>query len=640
MRRLSVRQGKSYYSGSQFFVYVIMAITITRFRICVKHFAMLCGKIRIPDSKKDTDPMTMSNKEIAQIFANIADILEIQGESKFRFLSYRRAAETIEELPRDLQSYAAENSLEEIQGVGKAIAGKVRELLQTGRLEFYEQRKAEVPLGVLDIMRINGVGPRKAKLFWDSLGITSVEQLQAAAEQGKLRDLAGMGEKSEQKVLEGIQSLSRRSDRTPIGKARPAAERILQALLELPQVEAGIIAGSIRRGRPTIGDVDILIASSDPAPIMERFVSLDGVARILGQGDTKSSVELQSGLQVDVRVLPKAKWGTALQYFTGSQAHNIRIREIARNLGYSLNEDALRPLDEHGQLIDDPAAYRHFDSEESLYAALGLPWIAPEIREDTGEIEAAKEVRLPNLITIEDMRGDLHMHTTYSDGRLSIREMALEALQRGKRFIVITDHSQASAQARGLNARDLLAQQEEVRRIAAEFADDLCLLHGSEVDIRSDGALDYPDDVLKQLDFVVASLHISLQQNREQITHRLLTAIANPHVDCIGHPTARLIGKRDPVQVDMDAVIHAAAKHGTALEINSNPERLDLDGQYARLAMERDVLLAINTDAHSAAMMDYLPYGIITARRGWVTADRVINTWTVERFLEWVRARG
>lgn len=582
--------------------------------------------------------MSLSNREIAEIFANIADILEIQGENRFKYLSYRRASEILAELPRDLQAIADEGGLKDIPGVGKAISEKITELLETGQLEYYEKRKAEVPLTVVQIKRINGVGPKKAKLFWDELGILSIEELKTAAQKGKLRDLPGMGKKSEEKVLEGIESLERRSDRTPIGKAKPAAERILAALLELPEAQEGVIAGSIRRGRPTIGDVDILIASDNAQPIMDAFVAMEGIARILGHGPTKSSVELQSGLQVDVRVLPKQKWGTALQYFTGSQAHNIKIREIAREKGFSLNEEALRPIDENGEMLDE-SHYVYCETEEKVYETIGLQWIPPEMREDAGEIELAKKGELPKLITIEDMQADLHMHTTYSDGKLSIQEMVNCAVQRGMKYIVITDHSVSSFQAGGLTANELLEQRLEVQKVNEEMGDAIQVLHGVELDIKADGTLDYEDEVLKQLDWVVASLHISLKQDKEKTTIRLLNAIKNPYVRCIGHPTARLISRRDPVKVDMDAVIAAAAAHNTALEINANPERLDLDGQYARLAIENGVLISINTDAHSEKMMDLLDYGIMTARRGWVTAEQVINTWDYEKFSHWLNNR-
>jgi DNA polymerase (family 10) len=355
----------------------------------------------------------------------------------------------------------------------------------------------------------------------------------------------------------------------------------------------------------------------------------------LGHGPTKSSIELQSGLQVDVRVLAKKSWGAALQYFTGSQAHNIKVREIAREKGYSLNEEALRPIDEKGEMLDE-SHYVYCETEEEVYETIGLQWIPPEMREDSGEIDLAKKGELPKLITIEDMQADLHMHTTYSDGKLSIKEMANAALQRGMKYIVITDHSVSSFQAGGLTPEDALAQGTEVQKVNEEMGDAIQVLHGVELDIKADGTLDYEDEVLKQLKWVVASLHISLNQDKETTTARLLNAIKNPYVHCIGHPTARLISRRDPVKVDMDAVIAAAADYNTALEINANPERLDLDGQYARLAIDKGALISINTDAHSEKMMDYMPYGIMTARRGWVTAEQVINTWPYERFTEWL----
>ncbi len=582
--------------------------------------------------------MSLTNREIAEIFGNIADILEIQGESKFKFLSYRRASEELGELPRDLQSYLDDGTLRDIPGVGKAISDKITELLETGSMDYYEKRKSEVPHGVVEIKRINGVGPKKAKLFWDELDITSVEALKAAAEAGQLQDLPGMGKKSEQKVLDGIEAIARRSDRTPIGKARPAAERILEQLLQLPEAQEGAIAGSIRRARTTIGDVDILIAGDDAAPIMEAVVNLDGVARVLGQGPTKSSVELHSGLQVDVRVLAKRNWGAALQYFTGSQAHNIKVREIARQQGFSLNEEALRPVDDEGNLLDE-SHYVYCETEAEVYEKIGLAWIPPELREDSGEIEKAKNNELPNLIVIEDIIADLHMHTTYSDGKLSIMEMANAAKQRGMKYICITDHSQTQAQAGGLKAEEVLAQQAEVRKVNAEI-DGIAVLHGSEVDIKADGSLDFDDEVLAQLDWVVASPHVALRQEKDVFTARLIKAIQNPHVDCIGHPTGRLIGQREPAKVDMDAVIAAAAEYNTALELNANPQRLDLDALYIKLAIEKGVLISINTDAHDDWMMDFLDYGINNARRGWLTADKVINTWSYEKFREWLDKRG
>lgn len=581
--------------------------------------------------------MSLTNREIAEIFGNIADILEIQGESRFKYLSYRRASEELAELPRDLQAYLDEGTLRDIPGVGKAISDKITELLETGMMDYYEKRKAEVPVGVVEIKRINGVGPKKARLFWEELDITSIEALKEAGEAGKLADLAGMGKKSQQKVLEGIDAIARRSDRTPIGKARPSAERILDYLMSLPEAQEGIIAGSLRRARTTIGDVDILIASDNPQAIMDAVVNMDEVARILGHGATKSSVELHTGLQVDVRVLPKQRWGTALQYFTGSQAHNIKIREIAREKGYSLNEDALRPIDEDGNLRDE-SHYVYCETEQAVYETLGLEWVAPELREDSGEIDKAKNNTLPQLIVEKDIIADLHMHTTYSDGKLSIMEMANAAKQRGMQYICITDHSQMQAQAGGLKPEEALAQGDAIRKVNAEI-EGIEVLHGIEVDIKADGTLDFEDDVLAQLDWVIASPHVALRQDKDIYTARIIKAIQNPYVDCIGHPTGRLIGRREPAKVDMDAIINAASEYNTALELNANPNRLDLDALYIRLAVERNILISINTDAHNEEMMDLRNYGVNNARRGWLTADNVINTWSFEKFKQWLADR-
>lgn len=581
----------------------------------------------------------LTNRDIADVFDKIADLLEIRGDVVHRVLSYRRAAETLRDLPRDLRAVAAEGGLEALPHIGKMLAAKITEMLETGRLAFYDKLAQEVPPGLVEVMRVSGVGPKRARLFWQQLGVTSLAELEAAARAGKLRDLPGMGEKSERKIVEGIEALARQTGRTPLGVALPAAQAILDALLALPQAVEGSLAGSIRRGRPTIGDVDVLIASADPEPIMARFVELDNVARVLARGLTKSSVELVNGLQVDLRVLEPARWGTALSYFTGSKAHNVRLRELALQRGLSLNEHAFSPVDSAGNVVADGQKIL-CATEEEVYAVVGLPWIPPELREDSGEIEAALAGVLPQLITIADIRADLHMHTTWSDGTLSVREMAHAARARGRQYIVITDHSQYASVAHGLSVERLMQQQEEVRQVDAEMGPDFRVFHGVEMDIRPDGELDYPDDVLARLDFVIASLHYSLRQERAQITKRLLNAINNPHVDLIGHPRAQYILDREPVDADMDAVFAAAAQRGTALEINANPRRLDLDAQHVRRAVELGIPLAINTDAHSAEQMDLLYFGVLTARRGWVQADDVINTWPVERFVAWLESRG
>jgi len=583
--------------------------------------------------------VTTTNREIADIFETVADMLQIKGENIHRVLAYRNAALSIRDLGRDIHVIAAEGGLEAIPFIGETLAAKIQEMLDTGKLEFYERLAAEIPPGVVEILRINGVGPKKAKLFWQELNITTVTELETAARAGKLRDLAGMGAKSEQKIIEGIEALARQTGRQPLGVALPAAQAILDYVMTLPGALEGAIAGSLRRGRPTIGDVDLLVASDDAAPIIDAFVTMESVARVLGHGPKKSSVELHNGLQVDLRVLEKARWGTALNYFTGSQAHNIRMRELALEKKFSLNEHALSPVDDQNNIIED-APKILCATEEEVYAMVGLPLIPPELRENTGEIEAAMADKLPNLMTLADIQADLHMHTVWSDGTLSVREMAEEARQRGRKFIVITDHSQYSAIANGLSVERILQQQDEVRQVDAEMQADLRVFHGVEMDIRSDGTLDYPDEVLAKLDFVIASLHFGLRQPREQITARLLNAIRNPHVDLIGHPRGQYIPDREPADLDMDAVFEAARQHGTALEINANPRRLDLEAQFARRAVELGILISINTDAHSADHMDLMHYGVLTARRGWVDAKSVLNTWPVERFIEWTKNRG
>ncbi|MCY3833569.1 MAG: DNA polymerase/3'-5' exonuclease PolX [Chloroflexi bacterium] len=578
--------------------------------------------------------MSLSNREIADIFERCADMLQIRGDNIHRVLSYRRASESIRAVPRDLRVISGEGGLTELSYIGKTIAAKIDEMLETGELEFYNRLKAEIPEGLVDIMHINGVGPKKAKLFWEQLDITTVDELKIAAQAEKLADLPGMGAKSQQKILNGIEALSRQTGRANIGEALPAAQAILDLLMELPGAQEGALAGSIRRGRETIGDVDILIAADDSGPIMQRFVNMENVARVLGHGPTKSSVELLSGLQVDVRVLEKARWGTALSYFTGSLAHNVKMRQIALDQGLSLNEHAFSPVDENKTIIEsEPKIF--CDTEEKVYQTLGLQYVPPELREDGGEIEAARAQRLPNLIRRQDIVADLHMHTTWSDGKNTIPEMIQACQKRGHKYIVITDHSRSLGIANGLSIERLLAQAEEVRRLNDEMGDAIHALAGTEMDIKADGSLDYPDEVLAQLDFVIASLHSGLSQKREQITQRLLNAIRNPFVKMIGHPSARQFPNREAVDADWDAVLAAAQEHNTILEINANPLRLDLNSELARMAKDLGVLLAINTDAHREAHLDLMDYGITNARRGWVEARHVVNTWSFERFSQW-----
>ena len=572
----------------------------------------------------------LTNQQLADIFTRIADLLEIKGEVIYKTLAYRRAAENLIELSRDAYDVWQEGSLTDIPGVGKAIAEKIDELFSTGELKFLIKLEAEVPPSLVEILNVPDVGPKKVAIFWREAGITDLSGLEAAARAGELRLLPGMGAKSEAKIIAGIESLARRSGRTPLGEAWPFAQELLTMLRGLPGVSAANAGGSLRRMRATVGDLDLLVAAHDSTPAMDAFVTHPQVIGVLGQGETKSSVEFDNGLRAQLWVHPPEHYGTALQYATGSKDHNVRLRELALKQGLSLSEHALTRKD-GSQIL---AA-----TEEEVYAAVGLPWIPPELREDRGEVQAAKENRLPDLITVQDIRAELHSHSTWSDGTLSIEQMAQEAISRGYHVLAITDHSGSLAIAGGLQADELPHQRTEIDSVQRQLGDQIKLLQGAEIEIRADGSLDYPDEVLASLDIVVASLHVSLRQPRQQVTARLLNAIRNPHIDIIAHPSGRLLPNREGADLDMDAVLDAAAEYGTALEINAHPSRLDLEDIYARRATEMGIPLSINTDAHSPADLDMLHFGVATARRGWVEAKNVINTWDTDVLLEWLQTR-
>ncbi len=573
----------------------------------------------------------MKNQEIAQVFETIADLLSVKGEAVYRVLAYRRAAESIRELPQDVVDLWEANELRTIQHVGEAIASKIDELLRTGRLEFYDKLTAELPSGVVDVLKVPDVGPKKAGLFYQALGIDSVAALEEAAVAGKLRELAGMGEKSEAKILDSIQRMKKRqTGRILLDRAAAASELFLGRLRSLDGVLQAESAGSLRRMRETVGDLDLVVAAEDPRAVMAAFIEFPEVDRVRGQGETKASVELEDGLRIQLWVHPAARFGSALQYATGSQAHNVHLRELALAQGLSLSEHGFKKED--GTEILCP-------EEALVYETLGLPWITPELREDTGELEAALNGELPELLTLDQLQGEVHAHTDWSDGRATMAEMAQAAIKAGLRYLGITDHSQSLGVARGLSPERLLEQRAALDSLQGELGDKIRLLHGTEVEILADGRLDYPDDVLAELDIVIASLHTSLRQPREQITERLLGAIRNPNVDAIGHPTGRLLGSRDPADLDMEAIFAAAGEHGVALEINANPERLDLRDAHARRAVELGCLISINTDAHHPDHLALRRYGVATARRGWVPGEAVINTWSHKQLLTWLGRR-
>ena len=574
----------------------------------------------------------MNNRELADTFTLIANLLEIKGEVIYVTLAYRKASESLLSLGQDVNIYWKESRLREIPGVGKAIADKIDELLRTGQLQFLENLKQEVPPELAAWLQVPGLGPKKVALIWKQLGITSLTQLGEAAQTGKLRNLPGMGEKSEAQILVGIESLARRSGRIPLGRAYPLAQEIIATLMKIPGVTAASPAGSLRRMRATVGDLDILAAARESSPVMEAFTTLPGVVRVHGHGETKASIEFSDGLRAQLWVHPPERFGTALQYATGSKDHNVQLRQLALEKGLSLSEHALARVDGSGEIL--------CASEEEVYAALGLPWIAPELREDHGEVQAARAGKLPKLIEVGDIHADLQTHSTWSDGKLSMLEMARAAARRGMRVIAFTDHSVSLGVTGGLSMERHAEQQIEIDAAQAELGDSIRILHASEVEIRADGTLDYPDEFLAGLDLVLASLHTSLRQPREKVTERLINAIRNPHVDIIGHPTGRLIPDREGADLDMDAVLAAAAASGVALEINASPYRLDLEDIYARRASELGIPISINTDAHSEADMDMLPYGVSMARRAWLSADKVINTWPTEQLLAWLAKRS
>lgn len=575
----------------------------------------------------------MNNRDVAAMFDTVADMLAIRGDSIHRILAYRRAAESIADLGRDVNQVYADGELTQITGIGQTLADKIEEMLTTGKLEFYDRLSQEIPPSLVEMLRVEGLGPKRVKQIYETLALATLDELTEAARAGKLQNLSGLGKKSEAKIVAAIEALVRHGDgRTPLGDAWPIAQEILAELADLPGVTKTAVAGSLRRMKETIGDMDLMVAAEEAEPIMTHFCSLPLVESVDARGPTKSRVTLLNGLGVDLRVLPAARWGTLLSYFTGSKAHNVRLRELALKRGLSLNEHAFTPEDGGDEIL--------CATEADVYAQLGMPFIPPELREDRGEIEAAQRGTLPNLLTQDAIIADLHMHTTWSDGKMSVLEMAQAAQARGLHYIVITDHSVSLGIANGLSVARLRAQAAEVRAADEAMGPDFRVLHGTEMEIRADGTLDFPDEVLADLDFVIASLHVSLSQSREQVTQRLLNALHNPHVDMIGHPTGRLLPDRPGADLDMDQVLATAAATGTILEINANPSRLDLRDNHVRRALELGVKLAINCDAHHVDHFALLHYGVATARRGWATAVDVVNTWPVAKLLAHVGREG
>ena len=564
--------------------------------------------------------LSFDNDAVAAVLDEIGDLLELKGENVFRAVTYRAAARAIRDLRDPLKVYVEQKRLAEIPKVGASVGEVITQLVTTGRSTRHEELLAAVPPGLLTLLRVPGVGPATARTIYEHLRITTIDELDEAAKAGKLRQLPKIQAKTEENIVKSIASLRQRTGRALLDDARTAASAMIAWLREQTGEERIEVAGSLRRWRETIGDVDLLVASSAAAPIMDAFSRAPTVERVLAHGDTKSSVIVDRGLQIDLRVVPEAAWGAALLYFTGSKEHNVRLRGIALRKKLLLNEYGLyRVGEEKG---GSPLASR---TEEEIYAALGMDWIAPELREDRGEIQAAQAHELPALLELRDIKGDLHSHSSWTDGRDPIAAMAKQARARGYGYIALTDHSVGLGMTQGLNVERIRERTKEIEQLNRELAP-FRILIGTEVDIRANGALDYPDEILALFDVVTASVHSAFNQPRDVMTERIVGAMRHPLVDAISHPTGRLLEKRDPYAVDLDRLIEVAAETGTRLEINGGPERLDLPDVNVRQAVARGVRLVTNSDAHSIEELDYMANAVATARRGWATAASVENT--------------
>lgn len=565
----------------------------------------------------------MENAAVADVLIEIADILDILGENPFRIRSYRNAARVIADMPEKITSMAREGKkITDIPGIGASIAEKVRELAGTGHCSFLAELRDRLPRGLPGLLKIEGLGPKKVKLFYEKLGIAAVDALEKAARGGALKDLPGMGDKSEENLLKAIARYRAGQGRFKLSIALEYAESLLRHLRTARGVRALEVAGSVRRRRETVGDLDILAICDPGSDIMERFVGYDGLEEVSAKGRTKSSARLACGMRVDVRVLEEASYGAALQYFTGSKDHNVALRGRAVARGLKLSE--------YGVFKGARAVAGK--SEEGVYAALKLPRIPPELRENRGELEAAEKGTLPRLVELSDIRGDLQMHTVATDGRGTIAEMAAKARELGYSYIAVTEHSRAVRVARGLDAKRLAAHLKAIEK-AGEKSPGLRILKGIEVDIMPDGSLDLDDDILAECDVVIAAVHYRFNLPEREMTRRVVRAIRNPRVHILGHPTGRLILERPGYELDMEEVVKAAGDGGVVLEVNAHPDRLDLRDIHVRLALEHGVKLAISTDAHSVGNLELMRYGVYTARRGWAEAKDVINTYPLERLL-------
>ena len=592
----------------------------------------------------DALPRLMENLDVARTLTELADLLEIQGASPFRIRAYRNAVNTINSLSRPLKDMVeAGEDLTELPSIGKSVAKYIGEFLDTGSISRLEEVAAEFPRSLVELMRLDGVGPKKARKLFEQLDVRTVDDLAAALEIGRVQEIDGFGVKSAGKIVRAIEDHRKHTGRFQIHET----ERLIAGVLEHMQAAPGVgrieVAGSLRRRKETIGDVDILAElEGDGTPVVDHFVSFSGAERVEGAGNTKGSIVLHSGLQVDLRVIPSRSFGAALQYFSGSKEHNVAVRARAVRQGLRVNEWGVFRVPESED--DEPLGKEDGerlagDTEQGVYEVLGMSWVPPELREDRGEVEAACGGELPELVSLADMRGDLQMHSTWSDGKASVEEMARACLERGYEYFALTDHSQAMAMVQGLTPARAREQWSEIEEVQ-ELVPGIRILKSVEVDILRDGSLDMPDDVLEQLDLVVISVHSFMDQNRKTMTERVLRAMQHPSVDILAHPTGRRISRREPFELDIEAVLEAAADLCLAVELNANPNRLDLSDVHVRRAKELAVPVVISTDAHSPRGLADMRFGVDQARRGWLEAGDVLNTRSVEEITGWLRRRG
>jgi DNA polymerase (family 10) len=567
----------------------------------------------------------MKNSDVARVFQDIADLLELKGENVFKIRAYQKAARAIDYHPRELEAMIEEGEdLQSIPGVGEAIAKKTTELITTGKLGYYENLKGELPQGITNLLDIPGIGPKTASKLSSELGISSVDELERAINDGRVAKLFRLGEKTADNILHQIQALRRKDQRIPIGEALPIVEEILAALRSIPGVKNLTPAGSLRRFQETVGDIDLMGTASEPKGVIDAFVALPLVRQVLAQGSTKASLIVGGGLQVDLRMVEHDSFGSLLQYFTGSKQHNVSLRERCRKRRLSLSE--------YGITVVATDKLEKFATEEGFYDRLGMQYVPPEIREAQGEIEKAEQGAIPKLVELSDIRGDLHAHTEWSDGHDSIEELARAAQDMGYQYIAVTEHSAGRGIAHGLTAERLKEQVAEINSLNRRLRG-IRVLTGTEVDIRADGSLDLPHEILAEFDIVIAAVHSAMNQTKEKMTQRVISAIENPDVDVIAHPTCRLIGEREPVPIDLETVFRAAAARNKVMEINAMPERLDLRDTHAFRARQLGVKLAVGTDTHSVAHLALMRFGVGVARRAWCEPKHILNTLPLEELL-------